>query len=71
MLRRLIRVFLLTWFSFAFFYSTMMPFVLDLPTRELIRLALITGVIVALLSSLFEWMRLRHQSDSHVRQRQL
>lgn len=62
----ILRVFLLTWFSFAFFYSTMMPFLLDRSVRDLVRPALITGLFVALASSLVEYVRLRHKQRSSV-----
>ena len=38
-----------------------MPFVLDRTVRDLVRPAVITGFFVALASSVFEWMRLRHK----------
>jgi hypothetical protein len=63
---RLIRFFLLTWFSFAFFYSTTMPFLLERTVRDVIRPAIITGFFVALVSSIVEWMRLRHKERSAV-----
>lgn len=61
MRRRLLRLFGLTWFGFALFYSTTMTFVLDRPTRELIVPAAITGFFVASLTALLEWLRLRHK----------
>lgn len=61
---RLVRFFCLTWFSFAFFYCTMMPLVDDRTMRELLRPSLITGFFVAVVSSFVEWMRLRHKERS-------
>ena len=62
--KRLLRLFGLTWFSFAFFYSTMMPFVLERPTRELLGPGVFAGFFVAVVSTALEWMRLRHKDRS-------
>ena len=58
---RILRLFLLTWISFAFFYITMMPFVMERSSRELIVPGLLGGLVAAALSSVVEWMRLRHR----------
>ena len=63
---RLVRFFCLTWFSFAFFYCTMMPLIDERTMRELLRPALVAGFFVAVASSLFEWMRLRHKVRSGI-----
>ena len=57
----ILRLFLLTWISFAFFYITMMPFVMERSSRELIVPGLQGGLVAAALSSVVEWMRLRHR----------
>jgi hypothetical protein len=42
----------------------MMPFVLGRTFQQLLRPAIVTGFVVAVLSSVFEWMRLRHKERS-------
>ena len=54
---RLVRVFLATWFSFALFFSTMLPF-LNRPQSQLILRGIIGGFFVATATVLFERWRL-------------
>lgn len=61
MITRILRLFLLTWISFAFFFITMMPFVMERSSRELIVPGLTGGLLAASLSSVVEWMRLRYR----------
>jgi len=58
---RILRLFLLTWISFFFFFITMMPFVIERSSRQLIVPGLTGGLLAAALSSVVEWMRLRHR----------
>jgi hypothetical protein len=44
----------------------MMPFVLERTMRDLIRPGIFAGFFVAIASSFFEWMRLRHKQRSTV-----
>lgn len=68
MAARLLRFFVATCLSFAFFFITMMPFVTDRSSRELVVPGLLGGLLAASLSSVFEWMRLRHKQRAAERE---
>ena len=63
MFTRVLRVFVATWISFGFFFITMMPFVMERSSRDLIVPGLTGGLLAAALSSFVEWMRLRHRQQ--------